>query len=105
MFEASMIRPNPVIAVLSMGLTPISPRIVDPAVVEIPVFARITKLPADPRFTTAGPAGTVVAVNVLLTTAVLVRVSVGTDVLVGVSVGVSVAIGVFVGGTIVGVYE
>jgi hypothetical protein len=34
-----------------MGLTPISPVIAEVGIVEIPDFARITKLPAVPRFT------------------------------------------------------
>jgi hypothetical protein len=38
------------------GLTPRSPVIEVPAVVVIPVFDRITKLPAVPRFTGVGPA-------------------------------------------------
>src|SRR5450830_1991908 len=38
------------------GLTPISPVIEEVLVVEIPDFARITKLPAVPRTTGAGPA-------------------------------------------------
>ena len=59
MFEESIINPKPVIPVAAIGLTPISPVIeVDP-VVEIPDFVRITKLPADPRFTVAGPAANV----------------------------------------------
>ncbi len=43
-------------AVLLIGLTPISPTIEVVPVVEIPDFARIAKLPDDPRFTAAGPA-------------------------------------------------
>jgi hypothetical protein len=55
-FDLSIVNPNPVMALAAAGLTPISPVTwVDP-VVEIPVFARITKLPAVPRSTTAGPA-------------------------------------------------
>src|SRR5450830_1909791 len=38
------------------GLTPISPVTEEVPVVEIPDFARITKLPAVPRTTGAGPA-------------------------------------------------
>lgn len=38
-------------AVLVIGLTPISPTIEVAPVVEIPDFDRITKLPAVPRFT------------------------------------------------------
>jgi len=58
-FEASIVNPNPVMAVAAIGLTPISPVIkVDP-VVDIPDFAKMTKLPADPRFTAAGPAASV----------------------------------------------
>jgi hypothetical protein len=40
-------------AVLSIGLTPMSPTIEVAPVVEIPDFDRITKLPAVPRFTGA----------------------------------------------------
>ncbi len=43
-------------AVLSIGLTPISPIIEVVPVVEMPDFDRMAKLPADPRFTAAGPA-------------------------------------------------
>jgi hypothetical protein len=43
-------------AVLVIGLTPISPVIEVVPVVDIPDFDRMTKLPADPRFTAAGPA-------------------------------------------------
>jgi hypothetical protein len=50
----------PVIYVAWAGLTPISPTIAVVPVLEIPVFARITKLPAVPRFTAAGPAANVV---------------------------------------------
>jgi len=42
-------------AVASIGLTPMSPLIVEPPVVEIPVFARIEKLQADPRSTVEVP--------------------------------------------------
>ena len=52
-FEASFISPNPVIALSLIGLTPISPVIEVVPVVEIPDFARITKLPADPSGTAA----------------------------------------------------
>ncbi len=38
------------------GLTPIFPTIEVVPVVEIPDIDRIVKLPADPRFTDAGPA-------------------------------------------------
>jgi hypothetical protein len=41
-FVESFVSPNPVIAVLSIGLTPISPTIEVVPVVEIPDFARIT---------------------------------------------------------------
>jgi hypothetical protein len=51
--EESLVNPNPVIAVLAIGLTPIFPTIEVVPVVEIPDFARITKLPADPRSTGA----------------------------------------------------
>jgi hypothetical protein len=43
-------------ALAAAGLTPISPVAWVVPVVETPVFARITKLPAVPRFTIAGPA-------------------------------------------------
>jgi hypothetical protein len=43
-------------ALAAAGLTPISPVTWVIPVVEIPVFARIAKLPAVPRFTAAGPA-------------------------------------------------
>ena len=56
LLEESRINPNPVMAVLSIGLTPILPTIEVVPVVETPDFARITKLPAVPRFTAAGPA-------------------------------------------------
>ena len=49
-------------AVAAIGLTPISPTIEVVPVVEIPDFARITKLPAVPRSTGCGPAATVVTV-------------------------------------------
>jgi hypothetical protein len=49
--DASIIKSNPVMDVAASGLTPISPVIAVTPVVEIPVFARITKLPADRRFT------------------------------------------------------
>jgi hypothetical protein len=54
--DESIINPNPVIAAAATGLTPISPVIAVDPVVDIPDFARITKLPADPRLTVAGPA-------------------------------------------------
>jgi hypothetical protein len=41
--------PNPVIYVAAAGLTPISPVIAVVPVPEIPVFARIVKLPDVPR--------------------------------------------------------
>jgi hypothetical protein len=43
-------------AVLLIGLTPIFPTIEVVPVEEMPDFDRIAKLPADPRFTAAGPA-------------------------------------------------
>jgi hypothetical protein len=52
--EASIINPNPVTNVAAAGLTPRSPVIAVTPVVEIPVFARITKLPDVPRFTAIG---------------------------------------------------
>ena len=48
-----MTKPNPVIAVLLIGLTPMSPTIEVVPVVEIPDFDRITKSSAVPRFTGA----------------------------------------------------
>jgi hypothetical protein len=53
-FEASAIKPNPVMKLAAAGLIPISPVILVVPVVEIPVFARSTKSPAVPRFTGAG---------------------------------------------------
>jgi hypothetical protein len=50
-FVESMINANPVMAVSAMGLTPMFPVMAEVPVVEIPLFARITKLPADPIFT------------------------------------------------------
>jgi hypothetical protein len=47
---------NPVMAVESMGLTPISPVTTEIGTVEIPDFAKITKLPAVPRSTGVRPA-------------------------------------------------
>jgi hypothetical protein len=52
--EASMINPNPVMYVAAAGLTPRSPVTAVVPVVDIPVFARRTKLPAVPRFTAVG---------------------------------------------------
>jgi hypothetical protein len=49
-----MISPNPVMAVAAIGLAPISPVIAVVPVDEIPVFVRIAKLPAEPRFTGRG---------------------------------------------------
>ncbi len=46
-----MTRANPVIAVELIGLTPISPLMAEVPVFEIPDFARIEKLQADPRST------------------------------------------------------
>ncbi|MCX6685511.1 MAG: hypothetical protein NTV10_02485 [Methanoregula sp.] len=50
-----MISPNPVIDVAAIGLTPIFPVISVVPVVVIPVFVRITKLPAFPRSTVEAP--------------------------------------------------
>jgi hypothetical protein len=55
-FVGSATRANPVIVLAGAGLTPISPVTEEVPVVEIPDFARITKLPAVPRTTAAGPA-------------------------------------------------
>jgi hypothetical protein len=86
--EECIINPNPVMYVAAAGLTPISPVIEVVPVVEIPVFARITKLPAVPRDTGAGP------VNVGIGVGVCVAVDVGMYVDVGVCVGVCVAVDV-----------
>jgi hypothetical protein len=51
-----MINPKPVSALAEMGLTPMFPVIAVEPVVEMPDFARMTKFPADPRFTSEGPA-------------------------------------------------
>lgn len=58
--EESSTNPNPVMAVLAIGLAPISPTIEVAPVVEIPDSDRITKLPAVPRFTGVRVAGAVV---------------------------------------------
>ena len=58
--------PNPVIYDASAGLTPISPTIDVTHVVEIPVFASMTKFPAVPRFTGAGPAASATFVPIRL---------------------------------------
>jgi hypothetical protein len=50
-----MLRPNPVMDVAAIGLTPIFPVIFVVPVVVIPDFVRIAKLPADPRFTAEAP--------------------------------------------------
>lgn len=50
-FETSAINPNPVMRLAAAGLIPIAPVIDVTPVVETPVFARIAKLPAVPRFT------------------------------------------------------
>jgi hypothetical protein len=55
-FDLSIVNPNPVMVLAAAGLTPISPVTWVVPVVEIPDFARTTKLPAVPRFTAAGPA-------------------------------------------------
>ena len=49
-------------AVAKIGLTPISPVTIELGTVEIPVFERMTKLPAAPRPTGAGPRDAVVPV-------------------------------------------
>ena len=43
-------------AVAAIGLTPMSPVMVVAPVVEMPDFAKIAKLPAEPRLTVDGPA-------------------------------------------------
>ncbi len=53
-FVESATNPNPVMAVVVIGLTPIFPVILVPGVVEIPASERIAKLPAVPSFTEAG---------------------------------------------------
>jgi hypothetical protein len=50
-FVASAIKSNPVMELAAAGLTPILPVIAVTPVVETPVFVRIAKLPAVPRFT------------------------------------------------------
>jgi hypothetical protein len=62
-FVESMINANPVMAVSVMGLTPMFPVMAEVPVVEIPLFARITKLPADPIFTGIKVAFAVGALN------------------------------------------
>jgi hypothetical protein len=52
-----MMRPKPVTAVLSIGLTPMFPTMLVVPVVETPLFERMTKPAAEPRFTAAGPFG------------------------------------------------
>ncbi len=61
--EGSMMSPNPVMDVASMGLTPIFPVIDVVPVVEIPDFARMTKLPAVPRLTAGCAAYTLPAMS------------------------------------------
>jgi hypothetical protein len=51
--EGSSAKLNPVMEVAAYGLMPISPVICVVPVVDIPVSARIAKLPADPRSTGA----------------------------------------------------
>jgi hypothetical protein len=82
--------------VAAAGLTPISPVIEVVPVVEIPVFARITKFPAVPRDTGAGPVddGVIVGVGVCVDVDVGVGVVACVDVDVGVGVGVCVAVDV-----------
>jgi hypothetical protein len=50
--------------VAAVGLTPRSPTIAVVPVTEIPVFDRITKLPAVPRFTIAGDRDMAMAGNI-----------------------------------------
>ena len=57
--NASNFSPNPVMAVLAIGLTPIFPVIFVVPVVEIPDFDNTTKVPAVPRFTGARSAADV----------------------------------------------
>jgi hypothetical protein len=95
-FEASIVNPNPVIAVAATGLTPILPSMPVVPVVEIPAFARITKSAAAPRFTIAGPL--TVGGGVMVGAAgVDVVVGVDAGVVVGGIVGVGAGVGVGVG--------
>lgn len=55
-FVASATNPNPVIKLAAAGLTPMSPTMAVVPVVEMPVFAKATKFPADPRPTGTRPA-------------------------------------------------
>ena len=56
-FVPSIVSENPVKPPRAIGLTPILPVIADWGMVEIPDFARITKLPAPPRLTGTGLRG------------------------------------------------
>ncbi len=47
--DESSTKPKPVMAVAAMGETPMSPKRVELATLEIPLFERMTKLQADPR--------------------------------------------------------
>ena len=58
-FEGSAVSEKPVMKLAAAGLTPISPVTAVVPVVEIADFARITKFPAVPRSTGAGPAATI----------------------------------------------
>jgi hypothetical protein len=83
-----MIKPKPVMKVAAAGLMPISPTTEVVPVVEIPDFARIAKLPADPRGTVAKVAvgaGVVVGAGVAAAVGVVVSVGVVVDVGVGVA--------------------
>ena len=92
--EESIINPNPVMYVAAAGLSPTSPVIEVVPVVEIPVFARITKLPAVPRDTGAGPVDVGVGVGVCADVDVGVGVCADVDVGVGVCADVDVGVGV-----------
>jgi hypothetical protein len=96
-FEASMINPNPVIAVAAIGLTPILPVMAVVPVVEIPDFARITKSAAALRFTAAGPLMAGVGAGVTVTVGVGVGSGAGEGVGVGVGAGVGAGAGSGVG--------
>src|SRR5438445_8963358 len=65
-FVASAVREKPVMNVAAAGLTPMLPVIAEVGTVEMAVFARMTKLPAAPRFTAATGATTVPVVKVAM---------------------------------------
>jgi hypothetical protein len=79
--DESISKPKPVMAVAAMGETPMSPVIVELGTVEIPLFARMVKLQADPRSIGEGPLGPLLG-DELVT---LARTTVGK--LVGLDIG------------------